>query len=103
MKGGTAIRVGRTYGTARRRDCVFEVDSAFPDASTARFALQLIKRNRMPDCMLRLSISRGITARGYSPKGAVSPAIVMTLHPLPAREGQGMPRWRVITSSIRAP
>lgn len=74
----------------------------FPTPRLRDFALQLIKRNRMPDCMLRLSISRGITARGYSPKGAVSPATVMTLHPLPAREGQGMPRWRVITSSIRA-
>jgi branched-chain amino acid aminotransferase len=68
-----------------------------------RFAIELIKRNGMPDCMLRLSLSRGITARGYSPKGAVNPALVMTLHPLPARESGKMPRWRLITSSIRLP
>jgi aminodeoxychorismate lyase len=68
-----------------------------------RFALELITRNRMPDCMLRLSLSRGITARGYSTKGAVDPALVMTLHPLPARDPKEVPRWRVITSTVRVP
>ena len=68
-----------------------------------RFALELIKRNRMPDCMLRLTLSRGITARGYSTKGAVNPALVMTLHPLPARNPKKVPRWRVITSTVRVP
>ncbi len=73
----------------------------FPVDRLREFALELVKRNGMPDCMLRLSISRGITARGYSPKGAVSPATVMTLHPLPVRENRRTPKWRVITSSIR--
>jgi aminodeoxychorismate lyase len=75
----------------------------FPMPHLRQFAMELIERNRMPDCMLRLSISRGITARGYSPKGAVNPATVMTLHPLPARENNRTPRWRLITSSIRVP
>jgi branched-chain amino acid aminotransferase len=66
-----------------------------------RFALELVKRNRMPDCMLRLSLSRGVTARGYSPQGAVHPAVVMTLHPLPPSDRQQMARWRVITSTVR--
>lgn len=68
-----------------------------------RFALELVKRNRMPDCILRLSLSRGITARGYSPRDAVHPAVVMTLHPLPVSDGKQIPRWRVITSSFRLP
>jgi branched-chain amino acid aminotransferase len=68
-----------------------------------RFALELVKRNRIPDCILRLSLSRGITARGYSPKNAVHPAVVMTLHPLPVAGGKGIPRWRVIVASLRLP
>jgi branched-chain amino acid aminotransferase len=64
-------------------------------------ALRLIKRNEMPECILRLSITRGITARGYSPKNAVRPAVVMTLHPVPVINK--MPRWRVITASFRLP
>jgi branched-chain amino acid aminotransferase len=68
-----------------------------------RFSMQLIERNRMPECLLRVNISRGITARGYSPKNAVRPAVVLSLHPAPALEGKGPPRWRLITSSFRLP
>jgi branched-chain amino acid aminotransferase len=68
-----------------------------------RFSMQLIQRNRMPECLLRVNISRGITARGYSPKNAVRPAVVLTLHPLPVLDGRRVPRWRVVTSSYRLP
>ena len=51
--------------------------------------MQLIERNRMPECLLRLNISRGITARGYSPKNAVRPAVVLTLHPAPVLDDEG--------------
>ena len=64
-------------------------------------ALRLIRLNKMPECILRLSITRGITERGYSPKNATRPAIVMTLHPLPVIKE--MPRWRIITASFRLP
>jgi aminodeoxychorismate lyase len=72
----------------------------FPDELLSH-ALKLVQRNRMPECMLRLSISRGIAARGYSPKNATRPAVVMTLHPAPVVKK--MPRWRVITASFRLP
>lgn len=62
-------------------------------------ALELVRRNKLPDCMLRLTVTRGITGRTYSPKNAVNPSVVMTLHPAPAISK--LPRWRVITASIR--
>jgi aminodeoxychorismate lyase len=68
-----------------------------------RFSMQLIQRNRMPECLLRLNLSRGITARGYSPKNALRPAIVLTLHSAPVLDGRRVPRWRVITSSYCLP
>jgi branched-chain amino acid aminotransferase len=68
-----------------------------------RFSMQLIQRNRMPDCLLRVNISRGITARGYSPKNAIHPAVVLTLHPLPELDENRPPRWRIITSSFCLP
>jgi aminodeoxychorismate lyase len=68
-----------------------------------RYSMQLIERNRMPECLLRLNISRGITARGYSPKNAHSPAIVLSLHPAPVLDDKGPARWRVITSSYCLP
>jgi branched-chain amino acid aminotransferase len=68
-----------------------------------RFSMQLIQRNRMPECLLRLNISRGITARGYSPKNATRPAVVLSLHPAPVLDDRRPPRWRVITSTFRLP
>jgi branched-chain amino acid aminotransferase len=66
-------------------------------------ALQLIHRNKMPECILRLSLSRGVTERGYSPGNATAPAVVMSLHPAPRPDPDKMPRWRVITASQRLP
>lgn len=49
-----------------------------------RFALELIEKNALPECLLRLTVSRGSGARGYSTKGANTPTLALTLHPLPA-------------------
>ncbi len=68
-----------------------------------RFSMQLIQRNQMPECLLRLNISRGITPRGYSPKNAARPAVVLTLHPAPALDSQRPARWRLVTSSYCLP
>jgi branched-chain amino acid aminotransferase len=64
-------------------------------------ALQLIAQNNLPDSLLRLTLSRGVGTRGYSPKNADCPTLVMSLHPsLPTKDG---PAWRLITSSFRLP
>ena len=67
------------------------------------FANELVARNRMPDSLLRLTLSRGVGVRGYSPKGAETPVLVMSLHPAPALDASNPPRWRLITSSSRLP
>src|SRR5262245_13347821 len=45
----------------------------FSPARLRRFASELILRNQMPDCILRLMLSRGVGKRGYSPRGADQP------------------------------
>lgn len=79
------------------------------------FATELIARNQMPEALLRLTLSRGVGVRGYSPKGADKPTLVMSLHPIgapnsnSARMGHadweiGAPlRWRAHTASFRLP
>jgi aminodeoxychorismate lyase len=64
-------------------------------------AAQLIERNECPEAILRLSLSRGITARGYSPRNATNPVLAMTLHPAPKVNPLKPACWRVITSSFR--
>lgn len=66
-------------------------------------ALELVKRNRMKEALLRISLSRGIGIRGYSPKGADKPTLVMTLHPAPETGGKAPRAWRVMTASRRLP
>lgn len=67
------------------------------------FADELIAKNNLPDALLRLTLSRGVGVRGYSPKGAENPILVMSLHPAPAFEAGNPPRWKLITSSHRLP
>jgi len=66
-------------------------------------ALELIKRNQLPESILRLTVSRGIGVRGYSIKGAGTPVVVMTMHPLVLSQGGFRPLWRLHTASVRVP
>ena len=70
----------------------------YPAAKLEGSASELVKVNEMPDCVLRLTISRGSAPRGYSIKLAQKPRVLMTLHPLPKKSTEG---WRLITSSLR--
>jgi aminodeoxychorismate lyase len=76
---------------------------ALPFSSDAlrNFADELIVRNQMPDCLLRIVLSRGVGVRGYSPKGAEHPTLVMSLHSVPTSS----PRrgWRLVTAPFCLP
>ena len=63
----------------------------------AGFAGELIRRNQMPEAVLRLTLSRGSGPRGYSIRGADGPTVAMSLHPVPAQPQA----WRLVTSSVR--
>lgn len=75
------------------------LDLPWTETELRRFAADLIAKNALPDCILRLTVSRGSGARGYSIQGADSPTVVMTLHPLRAA-----PAFvRLATATIRVP
>ncbi len=71
-------------------------------ASLYDSALELLARNALPVAVLRLTLSRGVGRRGYSPKGADQPTAVMTLHPAPDATPQAL-RWKLITATGRLP
>jgi branched-chain amino acid aminotransferase len=66
-------------------------------------ALRLIELNAASDSFMRISLSRGVGIRGYSPTGAEHPVVVMSLHPAAAHDPLHPPSWRLITSSVRVP
>jgi aminodeoxychorismate lyase len=61
----------------------------------------LVEKNAMPDAVLRIVVSRGAGKRGYSPKGADRPTLVMSLHPAPSIDSAGLIQWRLVTASMR--
>lgn len=73
----------------------------YRQAAALRHVLALIRKNKMPDSILRLSVSRGVGMRGYSPKGATRPTFAMTLHDAP-KPGEVV-QWSLVTSSFRLP
>lgn len=68
-----------------------------------KFATELIAKNQMPDALLRLTISRGVGVRGYSPRGANQPVVVMTLHAFAGAPASGPAAWKLMTASLRLP
>jgi aminodeoxychorismate lyase len=75
----------------------------YPSKELTRFAGELIRQNEMREAILRLTLSRGVGVRGYSPKGADHPLLVMTLHPVPQIDPERALHYRLITASFRVP
>jgi len=60
---------------------------------------ELLRRNDSPDSLLRVHVSRGPGRRGYSVRGADSPMVMISQHPLPSSPSG----WRLVTASVRLP
>ena len=75
----------------------------FAPKEIQKFAVELIAKNNLPESVLRLTLTRGSGARGYSTKGADKPTFAMTLHPLPAANPDEPLQWSLITSSYKIP
>lgn len=63
----------------------------------------LIQENSATEAVLRLTLSRGVGPRGYSPRGADRPLLIMTLHPAPTTNPASSAGWTLITSRFRLP
>ena len=82
---------------------LLKIRPPFSHEALKGFADELVAKNKMPDALLRFTLSRGIGLRGYSPKDADAPTFVMTLHPTPGTPGADSPRFKLVTSSVRLP
>ncbi len=86
----------------------------YPAVALRAYVAELVALNTIQEALLRITLSRGIGVRGYSPKGADNSVLVMSLHPFgtpisgsPAMDCAGSeafaPSWRAHTASIRLP
>jgi len=78
-----------------------KIKPPFTPKELEKFATQLIEQNKMPDAILRLTLTRGPGKRGYTPDSENRPTVVMSLHAAPPLEKHV--EWTLITSSFRIP
>lgn len=101
VRNGKPFRWDQHLERLQRGAEFLKIKLPYPPGALRRFVDELIAKNEMPGALLRLTLSRGVGVRGYSPKGADSPTLVMSLHAAPA---DGVPpRWKLITSSHHLP
>lgn len=80
---------------------LLRIDLPGGGSALADQATRLVKVNSVQDGLLRLQVTRGAGPRGYSPRGATRPTVLLTTHSLPAPAGSCPPPVRLITSSHR--
>jgi len=78
-----------------------KLELPFAPMELREIATELIERNQTRAAVLRLTISRGVGPRGYSPHGAAPATVVMSLHAAPGVDADVPRGWRLATSSIR--
>ena len=98
---GRAFRMAQHLERLVRGADFLKIKLPFTPKEIQKFAEQLVVKNEMPEAVLRVTLSRGVGPRGYSPAGAQQPVMVMTLHPIPALD-QAV-EWTLVTSSFRIP
>jgi branched-subunit amino acid aminotransferase/4-amino-4-deoxychorismate lyase len=80
-----------------------KITPSFTPKELQKFAVDLVERNKMPDSILRVTITRGVGPRGFSPKASGPPTVAMTLSPLPAANPDEPIQWSLVTSPFRVP
>jgi branched-chain amino acid aminotransferase len=100
---GKPFRWRQHWERLKRGANFLKIQLPFAPEQLLQFAGELIAKNKMPDSLLRVALSRGVGARGYSPKNAKSPTLAMSLHSVPKINWKNPLRWKLIASSFRIP
>lgn len=102
MMNGVPIQWGEHWRRLTSGADVLHIKLPFTSEFLRAQARELSRQNQLPEALLRLTLSRGPGSRGYSPKGADTPTLVMSLHPAPTL-GPTAPQWKLHTASQRVP
>ena len=103
VAGGKPFRFAQHLERLSRGAEFLKIQLPFTPKEIQKFAAQLIEKNNLPEAVLRLTLTRGTGARGYSPKNCGTPTLAMTLHPLPPKNPDEPLQWSLLTSSHRIP
>ena len=98
---GRPFRVAQHLERMMRGADFLKIKCPFTVKKLQDFAGQLIGKNKMPDAILRVTLTRGTGDRGYTPEPDGKPTVVMTLHTAPPLAH--CHSWSLVTSSFRVP
>lgn len=76
---------------------------SFPHSASELRAccLELLRLNRVASGALRITLSRGVGVRGYSPRSAEKPTLVIAAFPRAENDASAPQLWKLVTSSLR--
>ena len=80
---GRPFRLAQHLERLARGADFLKIKLPFTPGELEKFAGQLIEKNKMPEAVLRVTLTRGPGERGYTPPSVSRPTIVMTLHAMP--------------------
>lgn len=103
VAGGKPFRFAQHLERMTRGAEFLKITLPFAPKEIQKFAAQLIEQNELREAVLRVTLTRGSGARGYSIKNAGRPTLAMTLHPLPPVNLDEPLQWSLVTSSFRIP
>ena len=99
--GGRPFRLAQHLERMMLGANFLKIKCPFMPGELEQFAGQLIGQNKMPEAVLRVTLTRGPGERGYTPPAGSRPTVVMTLHAAP--EAGAPIQWCLITSSYHIP
>jgi branched-chain amino acid aminotransferase len=100
---GKPFRIAEHLERMARGADFLKIKLPFTPKQLQQFATHLIEQNKLPESVLRITLTRGSGERGYSPKTSGTPTLVMTLHPAPAMNAGQQHECTMVTSSFHIP
>jgi len=103
VANGKTFRFAQHLERLARGAEFLKIQLPFTPRELQKFAGQLIVQNELSEAALRVTLTRGAGARGYSIKNSGTPTLALTLHPLPPQNPDEPEQWSLMTSSFRIP
>jgi len=100
---GRPFRMAQHLERMMRGADFLKIKCPFAPKDLEDFAGQLIEHNRMPEAILRVTLTRGPGERGYAPGAGGKPTVAMSLHAAQPFDAENPVHWKLVTSSIRTP
>jgi len=102
VRNGRPFRWSQHQLRLRRGADFLRISLPWSEPELQCYARELITANNSIQALLRITVTRGVSSRGYSTQTASSPTLVMTTHAAPVLAD--VPQcWRLRTSTSRLP